>query len=100
MHRLSLAFLFCLLSCIVNAEQFKFESKKTLICDRTEAIVGALSKDYGEYPFWTGHDTVDDSYVVLMLNTQTGTWTMLQYSPKLTCIIGSGDEGKRIGKIT
>jgi hypothetical protein len=96
MRKLALAFLFCLLSPIANAE--KFESRKVIVCDNTESILRQLAQDFEEYPMWTGREEVDGTTAVLMVNSKTGSWTIIQYSSKVACVIAVGDSSKMLGK--
>jgi hypothetical protein len=96
MRKLTLAFLFCLISPIVNAE--KFETRKVIICDNTESILSQLAQDFEEYPVWTGQEAIDGTTALLMVNSKTGSWTIIQYSPKVACVIAAGENSKKIGK--
>lgn len=59
-----------------------------------ETSAGVLAKNFGEVPIWRGAHT-DGFPVVLFMNAETGTWTLL-FSPKpgTTCDVGSGDKAQ------
>ena len=89
------AFLFCLTSSIAYAQAFQIQ--KPIICDSTQKIIRSLVENYNEKPVWTGKDARDDSRYSLFINNKTGTWTLLQMTPEVACILGVGDESKFIG---
>lgn len=89
MRKLSMVFLFCLTSSIANAQAFKNE--KPVICDKTEQVFSALKEKYQEEPVWLGDDISNDSKYALFINTTKGTWTLLQFTPEVSCILGVGD---------
>ncbi len=94
MRTLALAFLFCLTSSIANAQAF--ESRKPVICDNTQKIIKSLIENYNEKPIWTAKDARDETRYSLFVNNKTGTWTLLQMTSEVACILGIGDDSKLI----
>lgn len=92
MRKLTLAFLFCLISSIANAETIQLQ--KTLICDRTEIVFEKLAVEFQESPLWSGADMNDSSRYVLTINNKTGAWTLVQYDKNIACILGVGANSK------
>jgi hypothetical protein len=90
MHQAVMAFLYCLTSSIANAQAFKIE--KSVYCDKTERIFSSLKEKYQEEPVWAGDDLGNDSKYALFINTKQGTWTLLQFTPEVSCILGVGDK--------
>jgi len=90
MHRSVMAFLFCLASSIANAQPFQIE--KQLLCDKTEQVFSALKEKFQEEPVWLGDDLGNDSKYALFVSITKGTWTLLQFTPEVSCILGVGDK--------
>lgn len=91
MRKVTMAFLFCLISSIANAQSF--QSNKPVICDlNTEKVMKSLVEKYDENPIWTAKG--EGSNVTLFVNSTTNTWTLLQYTSEWACIIGVGSDSK------
>ena len=86
------AFLFCLTSSIAYAQAF--ESSKPVLCDNVQSIIRGLTENYNEKPVWTARNPVDDTRYALFVNDRKGTWTLLQMTTEIACIIGVGQESK------
>lgn len=87
MLKLYVAFLFCLISTIANAEPFKVD--RALVCDKVTEVFKVIP-NYGEQPVWQGK-TNKGLHTLLTLNTQTQTWTLIITDGEFACIL---DEGK------
>jgi hypothetical protein len=93
--KIAVAFLFCLTSTIANAQTEKFyESAKPVICDDAKSMVSGLMKNWGEMPVWTAKDAEDQSRYLLLINSKKGTWTLLQYTSDIACVLGVGSESE------
>lgn len=91
--KITVAFLFCLTGSIANAQSDKyFESAKPVICDDMRSMVGALIERWGEVPVWTALDAKDHSRYLLLINPKKGSWTLLQHTPEIACVLGVGFE--------
>ena len=91
--KITVAFLFCLTSTIANAQTEKYyESSKPVICDDAKIMVSSLMKNWGEIPVWTAKDAKDQSRYLLLVNSKKGSWTLLQYTPEIACILGVGSD--------
>lgn len=90
----TVAFLFCLLSPIANAQAF--QSHKPVLCDETKKIIEALTTNYEEKPLWTAKDLRDNTRYSLFVNAKTGAWTMIQMNPEISCILGVGTASELI----
>ena len=95
MRTVIMAFLFCLISPIVNAQPF--EARKPVLCDNVQKLIKGLTEDYKEKPIWTARNPVDDTRFALFVNSKEGTWTLLQMTTEIACIIGVGQESKLLG---
>lgn len=92
MKNISVAFLFCLISSIVNAQAF--QTNKLVLCDDTKKLISALNENWNEKLVWAGNDSTDKSRYGLFVNSKTGSWTLLQLTPEIACIVGVGDNSK------
>lgn len=95
MRTLALAFLFCLTSSIAYAEPF--EARKPVLCDNVQTLIKGLTENYNEKPVWTAKNPQDDTRYALFVNDREGTWTLLQMTTEVACIIGVGQESKWLG---
>ena len=87
MRSIAMAFLFCLLSPIANAEPF--ELRKVIICDKAEIIFNTLASKFDEKPIWVGK-TDRDTYITLTVNKEEHTWTLVEYQSVTACVLGVG----------
>lgn len=95
MRSLVMAFLFCLTSSIAYAQAF--EARKPVICDNTQLIIKSLTEKYNEKPVWAARNPQDETRYGLFVNEKTGSWTLLQITPEVACIIGVGEDSRFIG---
>lgn len=93
MRNLTVAFLFCLASSIANAQAQLVQVRKPVVCTDLNSIVETLNdKDISEKPIFGGKDKDKHGYFVT-LNSETGTWSMIEYVGDTACILGFGDKG-------
>ena len=75
------------------AQSTKFTIDRTLVCDDTKKIVNELMNgEYKESPVWGGID--DKTKFMLLVNQSTGTWTIIQFTSGVGCLLGAGDGSK------
>ena len=86
------AFLCCLISSIAYAQPF--QTTKPVLCDESKKLISALNEQWNEKLQWSGNDGANNSKYGLFVNEKTGTWTLLQLTPEVACIIGVGDNSK------
>jgi hypothetical protein len=98
MQNTVLAFLLALTSLVANAEIEKLY--KPVVCSDLKTVIESISSEYNEVPYWNGISS--DTKFILMVNKQTGTWTMIEYLNKDACVVGSGIRANLInlGKAT
>lgn len=95
MRKLIIAMIPMILTNMVAAQDTTFKIEKAVICDDPKKIVKELvNSDFEEMPIWTGADQT--TKYVLFVNQSTGTWTFLQYTPSIGCILGVGDTFKTL----
>jgi hypothetical protein len=69
---------------------------KPVVCERADIVIKELLQRFKEVPVWQGDDPENPgSRYALLLNKENFTWTLLQYSDRIACVLGSG-EGFRI----
>jgi hypothetical protein len=89
MRILLMAFLFCLTSSIANAQEV-IELNKSVKCGDAQWVMNHFTNEYGEKPLWVGKDANSNSYVTLLVNRETRSWTLLQYDGKMACVLSVG----------
>ena len=72
-----------------NEDTYVVVNKK-VICDLPDTMFEHLVIDgYRERPSWFGIDS--KSKYILLSNDKTGTWTFIQYTQDIACILGAGE---------
>ena len=89
MRKIAMAFLFCLLSPIANAQEI-IDLQKPLKCSKPEAVMNYFRDNFKEMPMWVGK-TNTNTYVTLLVNKETRTWTLIEYEANLACVLGAGE---------
>ena len=89
MRILLMAFLFCLTSSIANAQEV-IELNKSVKCGDAQCVMNHFTNEYGEKTLWVGKDANSNSYVTLLVNRETRSWTLLQYDGKMACVLSVG----------
>jgi hypothetical protein len=93
MKKLITAISATLLTTVALAQSTSFKIEKTLVCDDTKKIVNELMNgDYKEMPVWGGSE--EKTKFMLLVNKESGTWTLIQFTPGVGCVLGVGDESK------
>lgn len=89
--------MFSILLIVVSVVQADpIEKKKPVICDETKKIYEELvNGEYAEMPVWGGHG--EKSNFVLLVNKETGTWTLLEFNKDTSCILGVGEGSRALG---
>lgn len=77
---------------VAIAESTPVEIEKKVVCDDTKKIMDTLMKDYQELPVWGGTD--ETTRYGLLINQETGTWTIVQFDKTTTCILGVGENSR------
>lgn len=88
MRYLILAFL-CLTTSISYAQLAEYERK--LSCGKTKFLLEALSKIAKEKIIWSGDSKYSETQTVVMINTETLTWTVVQYDKNMACVLNNGE---------
>jgi hypothetical protein len=88
MRQSALAFLFCLYS-VANAQSI-VQLNKPVVCGTFSMIVEQITKTYGEEPQWNGSGA--ETKFTMLVNPKTQTWTLIEYTNTMACIIGTGEQ--------
>jgi hypothetical protein len=89
MQRLAMAFLFCLYGSVANAQSV-VQLTKPVVCGTFSMIVEQITKTYGEEPHWNGAGA--ETKFTMLVNPKTQTWTLIEYTNTMACIIGTGEQ--------
>jgi hypothetical protein len=88
MHKLTMAFLFCLASSIANAAPI--ERRKVVMCDTVETVFRTVFEEWKEKPVWVAKDLPTPTQYVITANADADTWTLIQYDSTQACVLGVG----------
>jgi hypothetical protein len=80
--------LFCLAASVAHAQLHEYERKFT--CGETRFVISALTKTAQEKPIWVGTDPETKTQTMILQNTRTLTWTVVQYDQTTACVLHSG----------
>ena len=94
MRTLAVASILFLTSLVANAQPNLIEVDKPVTCSDPKTVIEGLSDQYQEQPFWSGRGR--DSKYVLLVNSKTGSWSMIEYNDKVACIVGTGKSARQI----
>jgi hypothetical protein len=90
MHKLTMAFLFCLAGSIAHAQEV-IDLNKPLKCSDAQAVVKYFVDTHNETPIWVGK-SVHNTRITLLVNKETRSWTLVEYDDKLACVLGAGED--------
>jgi hypothetical protein len=77
-----------LISSVAHAQLSEYERRLT--CGETRFVITALTKAAQEKPIWSGTDPETGTETMILQNTRTLTWTVVQYDQKMACVLHSG----------
>jgi len=77
-----------LISTVAHAQLSEYERKFT--CGKTQFVISALTQNAQEKPIWAGADPETNTQTVILLNSKTLTWTVVQYDQTMACVLQSG----------
>jgi len=92
MHKLKMAFLFCLASSIANAAPI--ERRKVVMCDAVETVFRTVFDEWKEKPVWFAKDIPTPTQYVITANAEQDTWTLIQFDGTQACVLGVGTGSK------
>jgi len=66
-----------LTSSVAHAQLSEYERRFT--CGKTQFVISALTRNAQEKPIWSGTDPQSGTETMILQNTRTLTWTVIQY---------------------
>jgi hypothetical protein len=78
-----------LISSIAHAQLSEYERRFT--CGKTQFVISALTQNAQEKPIWAGADPQSGTETMILQNTRTLTWTVVQYDQTMACVLQSGE---------
>ena len=93
MKNVSVALLFCLTSLVAHAQEI-VDLVKPLKCSDAESVMNYFTTNYQEVPLWVGKTTTG-TWITLLVNRETRTWTMIEYDAKMACVLGAGETSSK-----
>jgi len=91
----SVAMVFSFSSIAMEPSQV-FTLNKPMKCAPAQAVFEEFSQLFGEKPLWAGKEENTTSYITLLSNKDTGSWTLVQYDSRTACVLGTGTNGTPI----
>lgn len=79
----------CLTTSVSFAQLAEYERKLT--CGKTKFVLEALTKVAKEKIIWSGDSKYTETQTVVMINTETLTWTVVQYDKNMACVLNNGE---------
>jgi hypothetical protein len=95
MRKTIAAFLLGLISFVAYADTSIIIDKPVICSDPKTVIETVSGPDWKEQPVWVGLGETDSKYV-MMVNSKTKTWSMVQFTDTIACIVGSGKSSNLI----
>lgn len=103
MYKLSVAFLFCLIGTIANAQSGSqlpngfVQTNKPVLCGPADTVFkGLADPEIDEKPLWIGTAENGSNFAVFV-NAKTSGFTIIQFGQTIACIIGIGDRSDSLG---
>ena len=93
MKKTAVALLFCLISSIAHAQQI-IDMQKPLKCSSAETVLNYFRDNFQELPLWVGKTTTG-TYVTLLVNRETRSWTMVEYDAANACVLAAGETSSK-----
>jgi hypothetical protein len=81
--------LILMLTTLAHAEPRRLN--KPVVCESTEKVFRTIVEEFGETPQWRGATPEQGTSTVLTVNTKTGSWTLIEYTAVMACVIGVGE---------
>ncbi len=64
---------------------------KQIKCAAPDSVFGYFRDRHGETALWLGY-TVHDTQLTLIINKETRSWTMIEHTPEMACVLAAGEE--------
>ena len=80
-----------LLAVIITCSAQTRTVNKPVVCDTTERVFKTIVEEFQETPQWQGHSPLQNTTIMLTVNTKTGAWTLIEFTSATACVIGVGE---------
>jgi hypothetical protein len=83
---------------LLSLTAYSKEKNHTIIstdihCFKLETILKELKSSYGEEPIFVGKSSLEDGVITAVyVNQFTGSYTVLETSPKIGCVLSTGND--------
>jgi hypothetical protein len=68
-----------------------FKANKPIVCGNLGEIMEKITgADWREEPIWRGGPNEYQNMTTLFFNSETGSWTLIEYRNQTGCILGNG----------
>jgi hypothetical protein len=68
-----------------------FRTNKPIVCGNLGEIIAKITgQDWKETPIWRGGPNEYNNMTALFLNSETNSWTLIEYRDQTGCILGNG----------
>lgn len=74
---------------VAQQQQGPVKVDKPVLCADTEKVIPEVYKQYREVPLWGSK--LEDSKIALFVNSETKTWTLIQWTDAVACVIDAGE---------
>lgn len=89
-----MALTFCIISTFANAQTPTTLQKKVVCSSVSDVIKLLMNEPNNELPIWTGLDSNNKTRYSVFHNQKTNTFTIIEFSDKIACILGEGKESQ------
>ena len=76
------------------------ESSKPVLCMETKEMFDAIFEEYRETILMVFDQDSFPNKIVLTVNPATKTWSLVEYSTEIACLLGSGNNYKIMGRVS
>ena len=90
MRKIILGLAFLLTNTAFAQDSEIFDLVKPMKCSHAESVMNFFTEKFKEKPLWVGK-TNTDTHIVLLVNKETKTWTMIEYDSRIACVLGAGE---------
>jgi hypothetical protein len=76
------------------------EMSKPVLCMETKEMFDAIFEEYRETILMVFDQDSFPNKIVLTVNPATKTWSLVEYSTEIACLLGSGNNYKIMGRVS
>lgn len=75
------------------------ETNKPVLCMEAKELFDAIFEEYRETILMVFDQDSFTNKIVLTVNPSTKTWSLVEYSTEIACLLGSGNNYKIMGRV-